>query len=316
MPSHADGCGLPFARHPAQSPLVDALPNGIPLLKISEVTAATGIPCANLRAWERRYGFPVVTRTSGGQRLYSVEQVAELRRLQELLGRGIAVGQAVQVIRGSDPLACAGDVGEEIRGALYDALTSMRAGEADAVIEQASARCPLGVIIDCLLAPVMHRIGDDWSADAIGIEQEHFASAWTREWLGRQVQRLPTPKRERLLLACVEGEWHDLGLLALQIELRRAQFDTLHLGANVPTCALIAAVRRYRPVLVLLSASVVERVPMINCVVAALAELPGDRRPRVAYGGFATCGGEEIVGADWLGGTASEAVAELSRMLD
>lgn len=295
--------------------MVDAIPNGIPLLRISDVTAATGIPCANLRAWERRYGFPVVVRTPGGQRLYSVEQVDELRRLQELIGRGLAVGQAVEVLRGPDPLACAGDVGPAIRDALYDALVAMRAGEADTVIAQAAANCPLCVVIDCLVAPVMTRIGDDWFADAIGIEQEHFASAWTREWLGRQAQRLPIPKRDRLLLACVEGEWHDIGLLALQIELRRAQFDTLHLGANVPTDALVAAVRRYRPRLVLLSASVVEQIPMISCVVSAIEAIPVDRRPRVVYGGFATCGGEAIDGADWLCGTVGEAVAELSRML-
>jgi MerR family transcriptional regulator, light-induced transcriptional regulator len=295
--------------------VVEAIPNGIPLLKISDVTAATGIPCANLRAWERRYGFPIVVRTAGGQRLYSVEQVDELRRLQELIGRGLAVGQAVEVVRGPDPLACAGDVGDEIRGAFYDALIAMRPTEAEAVIAQATANCPLCVIIDCLIAPVMNRIGDDWYADAIGIEQEHFASAWTREWLGRQAQRLPAPKRDRLLLACVEGEWHDLGLMALQIELRREQFETLHLGANVPTEALVAAVRRYRPRLVLLSASVVEQVPMIRCVAEAIEEIPVERRPRIAYGGFATCGSEDITGADWLGATVGEAVSEVLRML-
>jgi DNA-binding transcriptional MerR regulator len=63
--------------------MAEALSRGLdvgqPIYNIGAVVRMTGIPEATLRAWERRYGFPRLARTSGHHRLYSESQV---RRLQ------------------------------------------------------------------------------------------------------------------------------------------------------------------------------------------------------------------------------------------
>ena len=74
---------------------MDQIPSGAPVLKIKDVAEATGISVDNLRAWERRHGYPVPVRTPGGQRLYSPEQVRKLSEVRELLRRGMRVGQAI-----------------------------------------------------------------------------------------------------------------------------------------------------------------------------------------------------------------------------
>lgn len=295
---------------------MEHLPSDRPLLKISDVAQATGIACANLRAWERRYGFPATARTQGGQRLYSMAQVEELRRLQDLLDRGLAVSQAVGLLNGHRAPLDPCEIDDELAGSLFDALLAMRRSEADDILERAGAACPCGLVVDRLLVPVMRRIGDDWRAGVVGIDQEHFATTWAREWMTLQLARMPRPTGARLLLACVEGERHELGLFALQIALRAENFETLHLGADVPTVALVAAIRRFRPRAVLLSTSCPERLAAVPEVVRAIGEIPPDRRPRVVYGGCCTGGTVAVAGAEWLGGSAADVAAALADWLE
>jgi len=56
------------------------------------------IPAATIRTWEARYGLVRPHRSSGGQRLYSREQVDELRFLRDEVGRGSRPGQAHRLL--------------------------------------------------------------------------------------------------------------------------------------------------------------------------------------------------------------------------
>jgi DNA-binding transcriptional MerR regulator len=67
-----------------------------PSLSIADVSKRTGIATASLRAWERRYGFPVPHRTSGGHRRYTEDQVERLTAAHALLEQGWAAGSAVR----------------------------------------------------------------------------------------------------------------------------------------------------------------------------------------------------------------------------
>ena len=49
------------------------------MLSIGALSRTVGVPTSTLRTWERRYGFPVSVRTSGGHRLYAPETVETLR---------------------------------------------------------------------------------------------------------------------------------------------------------------------------------------------------------------------------------------------
>ena len=57
-------------------------------LPVRKVAEATGIDPATLRVWERRYGRPVPRRTPSGQRRYSADDVAYLRRVATALKAG------------------------------------------------------------------------------------------------------------------------------------------------------------------------------------------------------------------------------------
>ncbi|HKO86222.1 MAG TPA: MerR family transcriptional regulator [Actinomycetota bacterium] len=53
-----------------------------------------GIPPATLRTWEERYGLLVPERSPGGHRVYSRDQVEQLRFVKAQLDQGISPADA------------------------------------------------------------------------------------------------------------------------------------------------------------------------------------------------------------------------------
>jgi CheY-like chemotaxis protein len=64
------------------------------------------IPAATLRTWEERYGLPKPERSAGGHRLYSRDQVAQLRFVKAQLTAGMAPADAHRLL--ADRLAAGG----------------------------------------------------------------------------------------------------------------------------------------------------------------------------------------------------------------
>ena len=296
---------------------MDGLPPDQPALKIKDVVEASGVASATLRAWERRYGFPVPGRTVGGQRLYSTRQVGEVCRVCALIEGGLAVSQAIAVARGRG-LSC-GAVWDcapgDICGTLFECLTTMQRAEADRAIATAAGAIGVETVIEELIVPLMCRIGAEWAVGNLAIAQEHFASAWVREWLGAQIPSAPPTRPERLMLACVQDEHHDLGVFAFEVTLRRAGFETLQLGANMPTDEILGAAIHFHPDAVLLSVGEPGRVCLVGEVVEAFDELEPALRPYVAFGGRGSVDASDVAGADGMGVCGSDGVARIAHAL-
>ena len=76
------------------------------------------------------------------------------------------------------------------------------------------------------------------------------------------------PKREcgRVLLAAVEGERHALGLRMAADVLEDSGYESLYLGADVPTDALLRAADTFSPDLVALAATLPSLAPRLQAV--------------------------------------------------
>jgi len=61
-------------------------------LRSGTAARLAGLPATTLRVWERRYGVGSAQRSSGGQRIYTMRDVARLKRLRELTETGHAIG--------------------------------------------------------------------------------------------------------------------------------------------------------------------------------------------------------------------------------
>jgi DNA-binding transcriptional MerR regulator len=69
-----------------------------PVYSIGAVARMLDIPPATLRTWEERYGLPVPERSPGGHRLYSRDQVDQLRFVKVQLAQGLAPADAHRLL--------------------------------------------------------------------------------------------------------------------------------------------------------------------------------------------------------------------------
>lgn len=206
---------------------------------------------------------------------------------------------------------------EELARELFAALAAGRADRAHEVLDGAEDVLPMSAVAVDVIQPTLDRVGDGWRHGELGVAEEHFASEVLRAWILHAGRRAPA-QGEAVLLACVEGERHALGLDLLHLLLRREGFASVNLGADVPTDALVSAVTRsvFRPRVVLLSVAMPQRIPALVDAAAALSALPEEVRPLVAYGGLSfRHDASAIRGATWLAPDAAEALPALRALL-
>ena len=96
--------------------------------------------------------------------------------------------------------------------------------------------------------------GDRWERGELSVAQEHFASNVLRGRLLGLARGWGRGAGPRALLACPDGERHDLGLIAFGLALRERGWRLGHLGPDTPLESLEEAARRTDPAVVVLSA--------------------------------------------------------------
>ena len=58
------------------------------MISIGALSRSTGIPVNTIRTWERRYGFPVASRTASGHRLYNPGLQIHLQLIASAIEQG------------------------------------------------------------------------------------------------------------------------------------------------------------------------------------------------------------------------------------
>jgi methanogenic corrinoid protein MtbC1 len=117
-------------------------------------------------------------------------------------------------------------------------------------------------------------IGRLWQQNRVTVAQEHMASAISQLSLAALFERATRarPLGKAVVLACVEGELHDLPARIVADFLELEGFDVRYLGADIPTRDLIAMVSADRPDLVGLSVTMSFNVPSLRTAVVHLRE--------------------------------------------
>jgi methanogenic corrinoid protein MtbC1 len=167
----------------------------------------------------------------------------------------------------------------------------------------------------------MYAIGERWQANEVSVAQEHMATAIVQAVMTVALLRA-TPRaaaNRRILLACVEGNQHALGLRMVADSFQLAGWEVRYLGASVPTVALVGAVVEWKPDLVGLSVSFAQQLPVVKAVIAQLEARLGATRPGVMIGGLAINAFAplaELVRADATGVDAAEALVAAGRLVE
>lgn len=123
-----------------------------------------------------------------------------------------------------------------------------------------------------VIQAAQYEIGRLWERNQISIAEEHQATAISQLALATLYDKLPRARRNgrRVLLACVEGELHDMGSRIVADFLEMDGFDVRLLGANVPAPTLAERVAASTPDLVALSATMSFHLPALERAIAAV----------------------------------------------
>jgi methanogenic corrinoid protein MtbC1 len=127
------------------------------------------------------------------------------------------------------------------------------------------------------------------------------------------------PLDKQILLACVAGNHHAIGLRMVADAFQLAGWEIQYLGADVPNLSLVRQVKEWRPHLVGLSVSFPQQLKAVKALIAELNGGLGSARPAVIVGGLAINRFNqlgEIVGADATSSNAESAVAIANRMIN
>ena len=248
-------------------------------VRIGELSRRTGVPEATLRAWERRYALLRPERSDGGFRLYADDDIASVRSMQEHLGRGVSASEAARLALdepATSDVAPATGLASELAAAL-EALDDVAA---QAALDRTFATLTVEGALREVLLPVMRDVGRGWEDDQAVIAREHFATNLVRGRLLALARGWDLGGGPRALLACAPEEQHDLGLIAFGLALRGRGWRITYLGPSTPVTTLAEAARLTEPALVVLSASLGQRLEGVD---AALRELASGYR--LALGG-------------------------------
>ena len=241
------------------------------------VTRRTGLSADLLRAWERRHEVVKPSRSEGGHRLFSDEDIERLRLLHRATLAGRDIGQVAQLskpalaalvtqdaeadaaaeraIRGAQASELVGSTAtSDYLGDCLLAVERLDAAGLDATVRRAALALPLRGLLDGLVVPLLERVGTGWRKGSLRPVHEHLASVVLRRLLDRVIESASFPlATAKLLVATPAGQIHEFGALLVAATAAVDGWQVTYLGADLPAEDIAEAAARTGPQVVGLS---------------------------------------------------------------
>lgn len=219
------------------------------LYPIRTVSQLTGVNAITLRAWENRYSLIEPIRKASGHRLYTQEHIDLIHRVVGLIDRGMRIGQvkplldAEQSVRQEE--VDAGRISDTWRRYLDGMTAAVIRFDEDAletVYNEALSHYPIKIVTERLISPLLQELGERWSSGMGSIAEEHFFGFYLRNKLGARFHhRSRNQNGPKLLMGCLPGERHEVGLLLFALACNDAGYRPIILGSDMPIEELAAA---------------------------------------------------------------------------
>ncbi|MDH4084951.1 MAG: cobalamin B12-binding domain-containing protein [Nitrospira sp.] len=231
--------------------------------RIHRVAKLTGLSKDVIRVWERRYGLVTPSRSSNRYREYSDEDVALLRFVKAQMELGETIGglategrnSLVARMRLATPLTTEDQKPHDnLLDDLVGLLDPMDKAGFERKLNGAVAVIPFEEAIQRILLPLQRRIGDLWHEGRLSTGVEHYVTKLIQQKLFSVMNQLPVNEfGPRVLIACPEGETHEIGAQAVAYTAATRGCQVYYLGPNLPHADLVAFCEKISPDLVLLS---------------------------------------------------------------
>jgi len=282
---------------------------------IRTIATMTGVKPVTLRAWETRYGLLDPIRTESGHRLYSDSDIETIQRALALRARGIPIRQVPELLLREANEPETDKNWQRSREAMLAAIGQFEEPELDRIYQKVMGLHPVTAVIENLIEPVLHSLGERWETTASGIAEEHFFSVYISHKLeARFQQQFGRATGPLIVSACLPHETHDLGMSLFCLAAHEANYRVINLGANTPLAQVEIVVQRKRPSAIVLSGLISPDDDML----ADLQTMVRNTPIPVCVGGQASLAAQsaiESTGAVALGNKPSLALRKITQIL-
>ena len=167
---------------------------------ISTVSKRSGVKSDLVRAWERRYQAVTPTRTAGGHRVYTDQDIARLKLLNQATSNGHSISQIAQFslddlknLLKNEPGAITQTLSsvtpstndrvhlaEDYIEKCYATVLAFDAKTLESHFENAIVELGSEAFIEHLLTPLLTQIGERWKTGELRPVHEHMTSSVIR----------------------------------------------------------------------------------------------------------------------------------------
>ncbi|MCG3154794.1 MAG: HTH-type transcriptional repressor CarH [bacterium] len=247
---------------------------------INIVARRTGLSPHVIRIWERRYGAVVPQRSHTNRRMYSeadIERFTLLRKAVDL-GHGIghvaklpterlrqlialegaparepAVASVLNAQRSAMSSAPAAQDSVHVEACLA-AVRRLDAMELERAIARAAVALSRPVLIDQVLVPLIHEVGELWQVGTLRVVHEHLLTAAIRSfWSTIRSPQEALPGAPNMVITTPAGQIHELGAILAAATASAMGWRTTYLGPNLPAEEIAAALEFNQAQIVALS---------------------------------------------------------------
>lgn len=131
---------------------------------------------------------------------------------------------------------------ETDRDQFLNALLTGNKREAHRIADlYASSNEEIKLLYEQVIKPALYKVGEKWENNLISVAAEHLATSISEMVMNDLFEQIISLERKnnKVLLACVENEYHQVGIKMIGDMFEMHGWDTYFLGANIPTRDLI-----------------------------------------------------------------------------
>lgn len=237
--------------------------------KIGTLARESGISPGLLRAWEKRYELWTPERGSGGQRLYSEEDMHLICHIAKATQQGLRIGELaalgrenlVQQIEDGNKTSQMQQAhsAETFHDNVLESYITPLVTAAETVnvmairdgLNRALLELSPDKVVYEVIHPAMVKVGEAYLNGKISIAGEHLISSlgeyYLRNCIDQASMASPEKVRPPALCSCFPEEEHRLGLLVVMYTLAREGCELVYLGSSLPLESLEQAIMQIQP---------------------------------------------------------------------
>lgn len=217
----------------------------------------TGLSPHVIRVWEKRYDAVSPHRTDTNRRLYSDTEIERLSLLRAATLAGHSIGNVAQLpttklreLSANAPATLVNASGDDalVAALMAEAISTVMDhdhAKLEDILSRAAVQLGNHGLLERIIAPLAHRIGDLWQNGSITAAHEHFASAVIRNFLIRHSKPYAmggtTPT---IVVATPAGQLHELGAVMVAAAANDMGWRVIYLGTSLPALEIAGAVIR------------------------------------------------------------------------